>query len=113
MMMKFSYRFIFYIIGCSLMFSCKVGAKYERPNLNTPTEFRGATATSATDSSFARVNWREFFNDPHLIGLIDSALSNYFVMRIALKNIEIEIRNLIFNKLNYFPSVYAIICSLK
>jgi|SRR5690606_26111119 multidrug efflux system outer membrane protein len=107
MMMKFSYRFIFYIIGCSLMFSCKVGAKYERPNLNTPTEFRGATATSATDSSFARVNWREFFNDPHLIGLIDSALSNNFDMRIALKNIEIANRNLRINKLNYLPSVEA------
>lgn len=89
------------------MFSCKVGAKYERPNLNTPTEFRGATATFATDSSFARVNWREFFNDPHLIGLIDSALSNNFDMRIALKNIEIANRNLRINKLNYLPSVEA------
>ncbi|MCA5006304.1 TolC family protein [Sphingobacterium bovistauri] len=106
-MRKFLYKSVFYITGCLLAFSCKVGVKYERPNVNTPHEFRGAVNSTLQDVSLAQIKWRQFFNDSNLIQLIDSALSNNFDIRIALKNIEIANRSLRINKLNYLPSIEA------
>jgi multidrug efflux system outer membrane protein len=90
-----------------IIISCKVGAKYEQPKISMPTEFRGDNQNAVGDSSFARMNWRNYFNDTILVGLIDSALANNFDIRIAVKNIEIANRNLRINKLNYLPSVEA------
>jgi len=98
-------KYILILLNCLFLFSCKVGEKYERPNLNTPVQFRGVSNSVAIDSSFARINWREFFNDSNLIQLIDTALNNNFDIRIALKNIEIANRNLRINKFKYLPGI--------
>ncbi|MBD1434742.1 efflux transporter outer membrane subunit [Sphingobacterium sp. DN00404] len=86
--------------------ACKVGKRYVQPELNLPENFRGDTLTYQQDTiAFAQVSWRDFFNDPQLIALIDTALVNNYDMRTALKNIEIANRNLRQNKLEYLPSV--------
>ena len=85
--------------------SCKVGEKYQQPNVNIPDNFRGATELQNTDSTLQKIAWRKFFNDTILVALIDSALKNNFDMRLALKNIEIANRNLSINRLEYLPSV--------
>lgn len=98
------------ILICSLLiFGCKVGQKYQTPDLHLPSEFRGAIEFKGieSDSSFATIIWNEVFNDQDLIALIDTALKNNFDMRIALKNIEIASRNLRINKLEYLPSIEA------
>lgn len=106
MMKLFSKNIFLYGLLLLIMSSCKLGEKYQQPDLGIPLEYRGGFESSA-DSSLATVNWRTFFNDPYLIALIDSALENNFDMRIALKNIEIANRNLRINKLDYLPSVDA------
>ncbi|WP_240904885.1 efflux transporter outer membrane subunit [Sphingobacterium sp. SGR-19] len=86
--------------------ACKVGKRYVQPELNLPESFRGDTLTYQQDTiTFAQVPWRDFFNDPQLIALIDTALVNNYDMRTALKNIEIANRNLGQNKLEYLPSI--------
>src|SRR5690606_8801913 len=93
--------------------ACKVGKKYNQPDFKLPEQFRGDTVSYAQDSSlFALTSWREFFNDPQLLTLIDSGLANNYDMRTALKNIEIADRNLKRNTLDYLPSVDGNIASV-
>ena len=100
-------RQLIYILAMLISLSaCKVGKRYVQPDLNLPESFRGDTLTYQQDTViFAQISWRDFFNDPQLIALIDSALVNNYDMRTALKNIEIANRNLRQNRLEYLPSV--------
>lgn len=94
--------------------ACKVGKRYVQPELSLPESFRGDTLTYQHDTiGFARVPWRNFFNDPQLIALIDTALVNNYDMRTALKNIEIANRNLRQNRLEYLPSIDANIATVN
>lgn len=64
-----------YITVCLLMTglfsSCVVGKKYGRPELKLPETFRQETAVTG-DSVL--LPWKDFFRDPILVGLIETAL---------------------------------------
>lgn len=107
-------RQLIYILAVLISLSaCKVGKRYVQPDLNLPKSFRGDTLTYQQDTIiFAQISWRDFFNDPQLISLIDTALANNYDMRTALKNIEIANRNLRQNRLEYLPSLDGNLASL-
>ncbi|HEU4554699.1 MAG TPA: efflux transporter outer membrane subunit [Chitinophaga sp.] len=67
--------------------ACRVGRNYERPALDLPEHFNGQ-AQAPSDSSIAGVEWKQFFQDPVLLQLIDSTLKGNYDLQIALKNIE-------------------------
>lgn len=87
--------------------SCKLGKKYQQPKISVPETYRGDWGGSSADSAFYSIKWRDLFNDPLLLELIDSGLVNNFDMRLALKNIEIAQRSLFNNKFEYLPSITA------
>ena len=99
------------IISCiciAILFvqGCKVGQKYSQPDLHMPDQYRGDTlAYFADTSSFSQISWRDFFHDPLLKELIDTALINNNDVKTALLNIEIANKKLRQNKLNYLPEV--------
>jgi NodT family efflux transporter outer membrane factor (OMF) lipoprotein len=64
-----------------------VGRNYERPALVLPEHFNGQTQ-APSDSSIASVEWKQFFQDPVLLQLIDSTLKGNYDLQLALKNIE-------------------------
>ena len=105
------------LIGCLcaaffMVQGCKVGQKYQQPDLNMPEKFRGDTLAYFGDtSSISQISWKEFFHDPTLKDLIDSALANNYDMQTALKNIEIANKWVRQNKWNYFSEVDATIAS--
>src|SRR5690606_24795354 len=81
---------------------CKVGQKYVQPDLKMPDQYRGDTlAYFADTSSFSQISWRDFFHDPLLKELIDTALVNNSEVKTALLNIEIANKKLRQNKFNY------------
>lgn len=97
-----------------LLFSCKVGSKYTQPELHLPEDFRGKWDVEYQDSLLiSELSWREFFNDPVLMDLIDSGLSRNYDMRTALKNIEIAQLNLKANKFEYLPRIDANIATIN
>ncbi len=103
-------------IGLCLLIAqgCKVGEKYTQPSLNLPDQFRGDTLSYFADtSSISNISWKDFFHDPTLKELIDSALVNNFDMKTALLNIEIASKQLRQNKYNYLPEVDATIGSMN
>ncbi|QHS56634.1 TolC family protein [Mucilaginibacter sp. 14171R-50] len=84
--------------------ACKVSKDIETPKPELPATFRNA-ATTADTASIADIQWRNFFTEPTLQKLIDSAIANNYDMQIAVKNIEAS--QLLFKqvKWNYTPQV--------
>ncbi len=52
--------------------------------LSMPSQFSGSQDTT----NAAAINWRQFFDDPNLVSLIDTALANNLDLKIALQRIQ-------------------------
>ena len=70
---------------CIVYTSCKLPIPIRLPTLKP---VPSAYADSADTTNSADMNWREFFNDPHLIALIDTAVNNNPEMLMLLQDIE-------------------------
>lgn len=65
-----------------------------------------ASYSSSQDSvNSAQYTWREYFSDPHLIALIDTALKNNQEMNILLQEIEISKNEVRARKGEYLPTL--------
>ena len=67
--------------------ACTVGPNYKRPDVTTPTEFRGQGPVSDA-SSLADAPWWAVFNDKALQALVTQALSNNLDVQVAIARIE-------------------------
>ena len=76
-----------FALALVLLSACNVSKNVETPKPALPDTFRNAQATKDT-STIADVQWKNFFTDPTLQGLIDSAIARNYDMLIAVKNIE-------------------------
>jgi NodT family efflux transporter outer membrane factor (OMF) lipoprotein len=70
-----------------ILSACNVSKDIETPKPALPDHFGSAAAATDT-SSIADISWKNFFTDPVLQKLIDSAIAKNYDMQIALKNIE-------------------------
>ena len=66
--------------------ACKTGKDYVRPQTALPGQFNTSTATTGT--SIANIAYKDFFTEPTLRQLIDSAVLRNFDLAFAIKNIE-------------------------
>lgn len=102
--MNFRYHiYIFSII--SLLSSCKVSKDYIRPELNMPETYRDSKSVNNQDTIIYPV--KDFFKNPKLINLLDTAMSNNNNLLLAVKNIDIAASMLRTVKLNYLPDLTA------
>ncbi|GLB49428.1 efflux transporter outer membrane subunit [Neptunitalea lumnitzerae] len=103
--MRKAYKIL--ILGCfssGVLISCSVGKKYERPEIDTPDTFYGATEVALTADSI-QLPWKTFFKDPKLIALIDTALVRNADFNTALKSVaqaELSLKNA---KKSILPSI--------
>lgn len=97
-------KILFLIAGVAIFASCAV--KYQQPEIDVDHIVRGVE-TEDTTFNVAKMNWREFYQDPHLVALIDSALVNNFDMKIALARIEQASSYFKQGKASLFPSLGA------
>ena len=67
--------------------SCNVSKDIGRPQAALPDTFRNS-GRSADTTSIAALQWKNFFTDPVLQTLIDSAIARNYDMQEAVKNIE-------------------------
>lgn len=67
--------------------ACSVGPNFERPSVEVPSSFRGSPPVGSTNS-LAELTWWEIFKDPTLRGLIGTALTNNYDLRIAVTRVE-------------------------
>jgi outer membrane protein, multidrug efflux system len=66
---------------------CAVGPNYKRPAVNSPANFRNGPAEPSTNS-LADLQWWELYRDEALNGLIRTALTNNYDLRIAITRVE-------------------------
>ncbi|HLT86253.1 MAG TPA: TolC family protein [Sphingobacterium sp.] len=102
--MKIKNSFLFSLAISASLWACQTKKLSNDIVLSPPTSFRSELLVDA-DSSIGNVPWWEFFQDPVLQQLIDTALQQNMDMQLALKNIESA--QLIFSqaKAGHLPSL--------
>jgi multidrug efflux system outer membrane protein len=66
--------------------SCTLGKNYARPDVRTPSTYRGASGQQSA-ASLADLQWFELFRDDTLVGLVKTALQENFELRIAAQRV--------------------------
>lgn len=82
-----SKHYLFSFLLLTLLGSCRVGKEYQRPELELPQQFE--QVSYADTSSIADIEWKEFFTDTTLRGLIQKGLQYNHDLLIAVKRIDI------------------------
>lgn len=104
--MKFKYYISYTFMFLLLLSSCKVGKDYQRPELNLPDKYReDESLMEREDTVIYPV--KEFFKNPELVSLLDTALNKNSDLLLAIKNIDIAESTLGAAKLNYLPDLTA------
>lgn len=98
-------KYVSILIGLSFLASCQV------PLLIQKTENRSVATTYTNNTndtiSTATVSWRNFFTDPNLVNLIDTALKRNQELNITLQEIEIAKNDVLFRQGALKPMVGA------
>jgi len=87
-----------FVSGCSLI------PTYERPAAPVPTVFPGDPAQPGGTAA-ASLPWQQFFQDPRLAGLIETALVNNRDLRVAAQNVEVARAQFGIQRAGLFPAV--------
>ncbi|WP_316802972.1 TolC family protein [Pedobacter nototheniae] len=96
------YKSLGLVLICAAYTACKLPEVAQRTeNKNVPASFN----TSQDTLNSANIQWRQFFTDPNLISLIDTALKNNQELNIALQDIEIAKNDIKAKKGDLLPSV--------
>lgn len=72
---------------------------------NVPTDFKSATQDSSANTG--KLKWNEFFTDPYLVALIDTALRNNQELNITIQEINIAQNEIRARKGEYLPFIGA------
>ena len=90
------------LVGIALIFSgCTPAIIRKTENKTVPASYNGSQDTT----NVARVKWKDFFTDPYLNALIDTALKNNQELNITLQEIEISRNEIRARKGEYLPFV--------
>ncbi len=85
--------------------SCKILTPVPLPaSVQAPETFIG----SADTTSIGNIPWREFFRDPMLVRLIDTALQRNLDLKMAVQRVEIAQAGLRFSRGAFLPSLNAV-----
>lgn len=89
-----------------MIFGCTVGPNYHRPDVKTPTAFRGGSQQAqAQSASFADLPWWDVFHDPELQKLIDTAVTQNYDLKLAIERVTAARAQAGIARANQFPSV--------
>ncbi|MCC8408300.1 efflux transporter outer membrane subunit [Mucilaginibacter sp. UR6-1] len=83
--------------------ACKAGKNYQRPQVQLPDNFAGVSY--ADTSSIANIQWKQFFTDTTLQGLIDKGIKYNYNLQIAVKRIDIAQQQVKQAKLSLLPQL--------
>jgi len=81
--------------------------KYQRPQVQTPTTYRGDTAAQPDPQTLANLKWFDVFKDEKLQDLINEALTHNYDLREAVTRIEAARANLGITRSDQYPTIGA------
>lgn len=79
-------QYLFFPLLGLLLIGCRVGKEYQRPELETPSQFK--QVSYADTSSIADIEWKQFFTDPTLQQLIAKGIQYNHDLLVALKHMD-------------------------
>lgn len=97
------------LIALVLLAGCKVGPNYKRPQVDTPSVYRGVDQQAATQNatSLGDEKWWTVYQDPELQQLIRTALAQNYDVRIAVSRVLQAQAVLGITRADQFPTVSA------
>jgi outer membrane protein, multidrug efflux system len=103
-------KWIIITLVSALLIGCRtVGPNYNRPTINPPDVFRGASDQTATadPASLADLKWFEVFKDDALQELIGTALEQNYDLRDAVARVDAARANLGIKRADQVPTLTA------
>jgi NodT family efflux transporter outer membrane factor (OMF) lipoprotein len=97
-------RGYFLVVSALTLSGCAVGPNYQRPKIDTPTQFRDEPATS---QSLSDTKWFDLFKDEKLTDLVKTALAQNYDMQIASARVLEERAQLGIVRADQFPNLSA------
>ena len=100
-------HYSFWIIGvgfCILLFSCKIGESFSRPELNLPSQFESVEEVGKDTLSIDFADWRSIYTDSVLQGLIERALEHNKDVLTAAARVKEMMANKRIKYADMFPS---------
>jgi outer membrane protein, multidrug efflux system len=97
-----------WLIGCSVVTPAFGQKKDQKPQVLTPSVYRGTTTTGQPDpQSLAEAQWFEVFRDKQLQELINTALTSNYDLREAVARIDEAAANYGLTRSDQFPTIAA------
>jgi len=100
-MFKINYHYVGVIFLAVIFSACAPPIVSKQENTTMTASFNNSLDSTNT----AKVKWRDFFSDPNLVALIDTALHNNQELNITLQEIEIARNEVRAKKGEYLPFV--------
>src|ERR1700751_1067470 len=104
-------RLIIASLAATVLGACTLMPHYERPQSpvpdNWPADAAGASGTASPEVSLDQIGWRDFFTDPRLQRLVETALENNRNLRIAVLNVAASEAQFRVERGNLFPAISA------
>ncbi len=94
-----------FMVVCMLMTGCQTTKNIEN---NTIKPIPESFANRKDSANSATINWRQFFSDTTLIGLIDTALENNLDILMTLQKIEVARADLRLRRGALFPEISGV-----
>lgn len=102
MITKYIFRSIAVASLATAIYSCTPELVTKTEDASVPENYQNGNQDT---TNVAQMNWKEYFSDPYLIALIDTALSNNQELNIVMQEIEISRNEVMARKGEYLPSV--------
>src|SRR5580704_6244115 len=96
------------VVTALVLSACTVGPNYQRPVVQTPADFHGASEspqTQAQTESFADLPWWDVFHDPQLQELIRTALKQNYDLQLAVERVNAARAQVGIVRSNQFPQL--------
>ncbi|MCV9385564.1 TolC family protein [Reichenbachiella ulvae] len=101
MLSKYIFRMMVLVAMTTAIYSCTPELVTKTEDVSMPDQFSEDLDTT----NVAQMNWKEYFADPYLVALIDTALSNNQELNIMLQEMIISGNEVMARKGEYLPSV--------
>src|SRR5262245_24260912 len=89
----------------ALAVECRVGPRYQRPDVDAPAQYRGFDPDTTKAGSLGDMKWSELFRDDELQKLVSRALVANYDVRVAAARVLQALAQLTITRADQFPNV--------
>jgi len=100
-------RLVSVLIVAICVTACKVGPNYQRPKVQSPTNYRASTSAQPDPQNLADAKWFDVFKDDKLQELIRQALVGNYDLRVAIARVEQARAQYGITRADQFPTIDA------